>query len=423
MKQQPANSPAESQLMNAYQRVRTRSEALCAPLNTEDYVIQSMPDVSPTKWHLAHMSWFFETFILAKQPGYQQFNPQYAFLFNSYYEGAGERHQRAERGLLSRPSVAEVYDYRQHVDTAMQALLSSGAIDAETQTLVTLGLTHEQQHQELLLMDIKHVFSRNPLLPSYQALPAQPEQAAEAMSWQRIPAGVYQIGQPLDSEAFCFDNETPQHRVFLPDYACASQAVNHADWLAFMADGGYERPELWLSDGWAWRQQQHITAPLYWQQQDGDWWQFTLQGLRALELAAPVCHLSYYEAEAYARWAQARLPTEAEWEVAAQQQLANGQIAGQFADGDLFHPQAQAANSLFGGVWVWTSSAYAAYPGFKPLPGTVGEYNGKFMANQYVLRGGSCVTPADHIRASYRNFFYPAMRWQFAGLRLARDEQ
>ena len=398
--------------ISRYLNVRQQSEALCAPLRTEDYVVQSMPDVSPTKWHLAHVTWFFEQFILKPHcDDYVEYDPQYAFLFNSYYISMGERHTRAERGLLSRPTVSQVMDYRQHVDSALASWLSELAATelAQLTPLITLGLNHEQQHQELLLMDIKHVFSCNPIYPSYRdnQTPAKPYAALE---WIEHPGGIALTGTQASDSQFCFDNETPQHQALLQPFALANRLVSNAEWLAFIEAGGYQQHELWLSDGWAWLDQHHIAAPLYWHQQDGEWFEFGLNGLQALDLNAPVNHISFYEAEAYASWAKARLPTEFEWEALAPD------------------PTSEAPNikpddcaGWYSQVWQWTRSAYSPYPGFKPLTGSLGEYNGKFMNNQYVLRGSASITPPGHSRKTYRNFFYPDMRWQFAGLRLAKD--
>jgi ergothioneine biosynthesis protein EgtB len=398
---------------------RSLTESLASPLSAEDQTVQSMPDVSPTKWHRAHTTWFFETFLLTPSlPGYQAFHPDYGYLFNSYYEGVGARHPRNDRGLLSRPGVEAIAEYRAHVDEAMAVLLdrpSSGSLAG----LVELGIQHEQQHQELLLMDIKHVLSRNPLQPAYDAVRLPGPTAATAPTWAEHPAGTYEIG--YDQQGFSFDNELPRHRTYLEEFAIAEQAVTCDEWLAFIEDGGYHRPELWLSDGWATVQAERWESPLYWTQRGGGWVEFTLAGPSPVNPAQPVCHLSYYEADAFAHWAGARLPTEAEWEVAA----AGLPTQGHFLDQTRLHPTPVAGppapSSPFGDVWQWTSSAYSPYPGFEPAAGAVGEYNGKFMVNQYVLRGGSCVTPPDHVRASYRNFFPPSARWAFTGLRLARN--
>jgi len=398
--------------INHYLAIRQQSEALCAPLRTEDYVVQSMPDVSPTKWHLAHVTWFFEQFILKPHCNdYAEFDPQYAFLFNSYYVSMGERHTRAQRGLLSRPTVSQIMDYRQYVDNALCSWLNE--LDQAQLAIVTplleLGLHHEQQHQELMLMDIKHVFSCNPLAPCYREhnTPAGPP---TPLAWLEHPGGITLTGRKTDSEDFCFDNETPQHQSLLQPFALANRLVSNGDWLRFIEAGGYQQHELWLSDGWAWLDEHDISAPLYWQQQNGQWLEFSLNGLQPLDLNAPVCHISYYEAEAYASWAGARLPTEFEWEALAPEP-ANEQPGIKPDNCSAWYSQ----------VWQWTRSAYSPYPGFKPLAGSLGEYNGKFMNNQYVLRGSASITPPQHSRKTYRNFFYPHMRWQFAGLRLAKD--
>ena len=406
------NKPRDAEYWaTRYLSIRQHSEALCAPLRTEDYVVQSMPDVSPAKWHLAHTTWFFEQFILKPHcDDYLEFDPQFAFLFNSYYVSMGERHTRAERGLLSRPTVSQIMDYRQHVDGALASWLCEldSKLLANIIPLITLGLNHEQQHQELMLMDIKHVFSCNPLYPAYRDSQSTASDCPD-LEWLEQPGGITLSGAEINDD-FCFDNETPRHQALLQPFAIANRLVSNADWLNFINDGGYSQHQLWLSDGWAWLDENKITAPLYWQQLDGEWFEFSLQGLHPLDLNAPVCHLSFYEAEAYATWAGVRLPTEFEWEAAAP------------------NPSNETANTLpnncnawYNQVWQWTRSAYSPYPGFKPLGGALGEYNGKFMNNQYVLRGSACVTPPGHSRKTYRNFFYPHMRWQFAGLRIAKD--
>jgi ergothioneine biosynthesis protein EgtB len=405
-----------------YRGVRAQSEVLAVPLSAEDQTVQSMPDASPTKWHLAHTSWFFETMVLgALSRDYVSFDPTYAHLFNSYYVTLGSRHPRAQRGLLTRPTCADIAHYRAHVDRHIESFVAA-ADDAAWQRaapLLMLGCHHEQQHQELLLMDILHAFSCNPLWPAYRPPNERASGPAPAQEWITCDGGDVEIGYA--GADFAFDNEGPVHVVRLAPYRLASRPITNGEWLEFMADGGYRRPELWLSDGWATVQQQAWTAPLYWTRPEGDGWQrFTLGGLVTPEAAAPVCHISYYEAEAFARWAGKRLPTESEWEAAA---LALPR-AGNFLDDVNFEPVPAAGHGLqqmYGDVWEWTASSYSAYPGFKTGPGAVGEYNGKFMINQIVLRGGSCVTPARHIRPTYRNFFYPNMRWQFAGLRLAED--
>ena len=408
----------EETLANAYSRVRTLSLAICAPLEAEDYVVQSMPDVSPAKWHLAHTSWFFEEFLLKAQlPGYQPLDTRYHFLFNSYYQSVGPMHERPARGLLSRPTVAQVLRYRAHVDEYMQVLLARGT-DGAVQSLTTLGLNHEQQHQELMFTDLKHVFSVNPLRPAYRtARPAHATSTVGALRFHSYAGGLHEIGHPGTS--FCFDNETPRHRVWLEPFAIADRLTTNGDYLEFVRDGGYERADLWLSDGWATVQAEGWRRPLYWSAELDS--EFSLYGPIALDASAPVSHLSYYEVDAYARWAGARLPTEAEWEIAA----GAVPVQGNLLDSDRLHPQPARPNTglqqLYGDVWEWTSSAYQPYPRYRPLPGALGEYNGKFMCSQLVLRGGSCVTPSDHLRPTYRNFFHPHARWQFSGVRLARD--
>jgi ergothioneine biosynthesis protein EgtB len=412
-----------------YRRVRRATDALAEPLSPEDCQVQSMPDASPTKWHLAHTSWFFETFVLAPRPGWRPFHPRFAYLFNSYYETVGERHARPARGLLSRPSLDEVQAYRRHVDGAVLELLEAGAAPALAGT-VSLGLHHEEQHQELLLTDAKHALGSNPLFPAYLARdPGRaPGAVARPLGWIAHEGGLVEIGHGGPGpagEPFAFDNESPRHAVFLRPFRLADRLVTCAEYGAFIADGGYRRPELWLSDGWALAQAQGWSGPLYWTAHDGSPAEFTLAGLRPLDDAAPVAHVSFYEADAYARWAGARLPTEAEWEVVATAAGLDLDAANLLETGVL-HPRAPAAAArrppqLFGDVWQWTQSPYVPYPGFHPAEGALGEYNGKFMCNQLVLRGGSCFTPRAHIRPSYRNFFPPGARWQMAGIRLGRD--
>ena len=412
-------------LAERYRKVRAFTEELTHELAAEDMVVQSMPDVSPTKWHLAHTSWFFERFVLMEDlRGYAPRNAAYLYLFNSYYQQAGERHCRDQRGYISRPTVAEVMAYRRHVDDAMATLLEQAgetqlrAVDA----LVTLGMHHEQQHQELMLTDIKHVFSVNPLRPVYRGRSAQPAALpARPLEWIGFDGGVRAIGHAGGD--FAFDNESPRHRVFLESFELADRLVTNAEYLEFMEDGGYRRPELWLSLGWAEVQEKRWSEPFYWERRDGSWTLFTLSGMRAVNPDEPVCHLTFFEADAFARWAGARLPTEAEWEVAAEDEP----ITGTFVEESSFHPAVAPSSSglrqMYGDVWQWTASPYIAYPGFQPAPGAVGEYNGKFMCNQFVLRGGSCATSRDHVRPTYRNFFPPNAAWQFTGVRLARDAE
>jgi ergothioneine biosynthesis protein EgtB len=420
----PGVATQQETLVNRYQQVRQLTENLCQPLETEDYVIQAMPDVSPPKWHLAHTSWFFETFVLsAACPDYRALHSSYAYLFNSYYVAAGERYSRPNRGLLSRPTVEEVYRYRAYVDQHMSAFLEAlhGEQFDTWAPIVELGLHHEQQHQELLLTDLKYNFACNPLRPTYVSRQRPPRpQRVSALQWLSLAEGVYRIGH--DGRGFAFDNESPPHRSFVEPFQLASRLITNGEYLAFMADGGYARPELWLSMGWDTVQRQGWQAPLYWEQQDGSWWMMTLAGMQPVEEAEPVCHVSYYEAEAYARWAKARLPTEIEWEVAARPLP----IEGNFVEQRTFHPvpldqtDVGPLAQMFGDVWEWTQSHYSPYPGYTAPPGALGEYNGKFMANQFVLRGGSCATSVSHIRPTYRNFFPAEARWQFMGIRLAR---
>ncbi|AWV08846.1 hypothetical protein C9I47_3182 [Lysobacter maris] len=408
-----------------YRHVRARSLALAAPLSPEDAMVQSMADASPAKWHLAHTTWFFELFVLGRDPDYRPYRPDWHYLFNSYYQSAGPMHARPARGLLSRPSLAEVLAYREAVDDAIDEAFARDALDPVARQVLLLGTHHEQQHQELLLTDIKHALWCNPLRPAYRDdLATAAASSSSPSAWIGFDEAVVEIGAPAWPRAteFAYDNESPPHRVLVPAHALASRPVNNAEYRAFIDAGGYREPALWMSEGWARVQAEGWTAPLYWDE-DGER-AFTLGGMRVIDPHAPVCHLSYFEADAFARWAGARLPTEAEWEQAARP-LA---VIGHFADDDRLQPCAPAATGrglaqMFGDVWEWTASAYGAYPGFRTLPGSLAEYNGKFMCGQWVLRGGSCASPRDHLRASYRNFFYPPDRWQFSGLRLARDEQ
>jgi len=427
-----AGSTADD-LAARYRAVRGTTDEITAPLSAEDATVQAMPDASPAKWHLAHTSWFFETFVLAETvAGYRPFHPDFRVLFNSYYNTLGAQHPRAERGLVTRPGLAEVRAYRAHVDRGMLALLA-GRIEPALAGLVEIGLQHEQQHQELILTDCKYLLSRNPVGPVYREPQRRANPAntgAPPLAFRRFAEELLSIGH--EGAGFAFDNEGPRHRVFLETFEIASRLVTNEEYLAFMADGGYHRPELWLSDGWREVQAQGWRAPLYWRQgeeRDGGWRVFTLGGERALDPAEPVCHISFYEADAYARWAGARLPTEAEWEIAALESGASIDSigAGNFLEDGLLHPAPAPAPAeaeiaqLFGDVWEWTQSPYTPYPGYRPAAGALGEYNGKFMCNQIVLRGGSCATPRSHMRATYRNFFPPSARWQFMGLRLARD--
>lgn len=403
-----------------YHLVRSRTESLCEPLEVEDYALQSMPSCSPAKWHLAHTTWFFETFVLAKTPHYVPYDPRFSYLFNSYYESVGRMFPRPQRGLLSRPTVTQIFDYRRVVDDWMHELLIGGRIDEETLELVELGLQHEQQHQELILMDVKHGFFTNPLGPVYRPVVLDdltPERVS-GRPWVEFSGGIETLG--VDGPGFAFDNERPSHRVFLEPFALARAPVSNAEYLEFIEDGGYRRPELWLSNGWTRVQAEGWTAPLYWRTAEDGWEQFTLSGWRALDPREPVCHVSYFEADAYARWRGHRLPTEAEWECAARALP----VRGNFVESGRYHPMASPSTDdlvqVFGDVWEWTASAYAPYPGYRPPAGALGEYNGKFMCSQLVLRGGSCITPASHVRSTYRNFFYPEDRWPVSGIRLAR---
>ena len=417
-KERPELGPDAGLLAAAYAEVRALTVELCRPLAVEDYVIQSAPECSPAKWHLAHTTWFFENFLLAPLlPGYHAFHPQYGYLFNSYYETVGTFFPRPMRGLLSRPTVDDVFRYRAHVDEHMRNLIArlDAQRDAQSVARVTLGLHHEQQHQELLLTDLKNLLALNPLRPVYRQAPDEPPAHAGKLTWLEFPAGIYSAGS--EGKGFSFDNETPRHRVFLERFALATRPVSNGEYMEFIESGGYANPALWLSDGWRKVNEAGWRAPQYWEQIEGRWWHMTLSGFQRIDPHAPVCHVSYFEADAFARWAGKRLPTEFEWETAA----ASLPVAGNLLDSGRLRPSAtgNASHQLFGDVWEWTSSAYAPYPGYKPLVGSLGEYNGKFMVSQLVLRGGSCITPRSHIRATYRNFFYPADRWQFMGLRLA----
>jgi ergothioneine biosynthesis protein EgtB len=408
-------------LRHRFAEARRASLDLAAGLSPEDCTSQSMTDASPVKWHLAHTSWFFETFVLERAvQDYRPFDERFRVLFNSYYNSVGEQYPRPRRGLVTRPGLETVLDYRRHVDQAMGELLSRERLPEETLAgIIELGLHHEQQHQELILTDLKHLFSFNPLHPVYRDTPqAEPIDATE-QRWHRFEEGLAEIGHAgID---FAFDNERPRHRVYLDAFELASRPVTNSEFLAFIEDGGYENAVLWLSDGWFAVRREGWQAPLYWQRVDGEWHTLTLGGLRPLRLDEPVCHVSYYEADAYASWAGARLATEAEWEAAA----TGAATGGNFVEDGYLHPVPVAASEqgprqLLGNLWEWTQSAYLPYPGYRAPEGALGEYNGKFMCNQMVLRGGSCATPRSHIRASYRNFFYPDARWQFAGIRLAR---
>jgi ergothioneine biosynthesis protein EgtB len=421
-----AEEVSKDELGQCYRRVRGFSHKLCETLEPEDYVIQSMPETSPTKWHLAHTSWFFETFILKSFfPGYRSLHPQYGFLFNSYYNAVGPFFSRPQRGLLSRPTVKDVFHYRSDVDLLVSDLIESAdeQLLAQLRPILTLGLHHEQQHQELMVTDIKHVFWQNPLRPAFR----EREQITTTgpvppVEWLNFKEGVYRVGH--EGPEFSYDNEGPRHRVFVAAFGLGSRLVTNGDFLAFMEDGGYRRPELWLSLGWNAVNEKNWKSPLYWEKRDENWFTFTLGGLTELNLEEPVCHVSFHEADAFARWAGARLATEEEWEIASD----GLPIKGNFVEDELFHVTPLTSTGalhepaqMFGNVWEWTRSSYSPYAGYAAVPGALGEYNGKFMCNQYVLRGGSCATSQSHIRRTYRNFFPPDARWQFMGIRLAKD--
>jgi ergothioneine biosynthesis protein EgtB len=437
----PATQSRIERLRDRFHQVRKFTDALCVGLEPEDCVVQSMPDVSPTKWHLAHTTWFFETFILKKfVPGYRAEIPEYAYLFNSYYNAAGDMHRRDLRGLISRPTVSEAQRYRASVDSHIDDLLSNPdeSLLDDIEPILVLGIHHEQQHQELLITDIKHVFAQNPLYPVFRAGRARHSAHAEErmptptsrdpcqfINFQETVTAIGHVG-----DGFAYDNEGPRHKALVPSFSLATRPVTNGEYMAFIEDNGYGRPEFWLSLGWMTVNEQRWNAPLYWTKRDGAWWNFTLSGLRPVNQSEPVTHVSYFEADAYANWAGARLPTEFEWERAA----LDCPIEGNFVETELFHPVAvvsavsadkpgkgQRLSQMFGDVWEWTRSAYSPYPGYRAAPGALGEYNGKFMCNQYVLRGGSCATSRTHIRRTYRNFFQPEKRWQFTGIRLALD--
>jgi ergothioneine biosynthesis protein EgtB len=412
-------SPDDS-LLQRYIRMRDMSLHLCSPLAVEDHALQPMPDASPAKWHLAHTTWFFETFVLSQYTqDFRPYHPAFRTLFNSYYNTVGDRPLRTLRHVLSRPSLDEVHAYRLYVDEAMVHLLTL-ELPAEAVKLIELGINHEQQHQELIVTDVKNGLWTNPLRPAYRIVPRHEAVSAatkvQSLAWHSFPEGVYSIG--FEGSGFAFDNESPRHNVYLEPFRLASRLVTNSEYLEFIRDGGYTKPTLWLSDGWDTVRTNSWQAPLYWEQRDGEWWNYTMDGLQPLQPNEPVCHVSFYEADAFARWAGARLPNEFEWEIAAR----SCRIEGNFVESGALHPLPATAgeplSQMFGDVWEWTSSPYVAFPGFKPAAGAVGEYNGKFMCNQMILRGGSCATPQSHMRATYRNFFPPHVRWQFMGLRL-----
>ena len=435
----PSSQSRVECLRDRFHQIRNFTNALCVDLEPEDCVVQSMPDVSPTKWHLAHTTWFFETFILKKfVPAYQAEIPEYAYLFNSYYNAAGDMHRRDLRGLISRPTVSQAQRYRASVDSHIDDLLSSPdeSLLDEIEPILVLGFHHEQQHQELLITDIKHVLAQNPLYPVFREpktggrSSATPGSQSSPLQFIDFEEGIVGIGH--DGDGFAYDNEGPRHRALVPAFSLATRPVTNGEYIAFIEDNGYSRPEFWLSLGWMTVNEQRWNAPLYWTKHDGAWWNFTLSGLRRVDQSEPVTHVSYFEADAYANWAGARLPTEFEWERAA----FNFPIKGNFVETEVFHPVALVSavsadkpgkgrhlHQIFGDVWEWTRSAYSPYPGYRAVAGALGEYNGKFMCNQYVLRGGSCATSRTHIRRTYRNFFQPEKRWQFTGIRLARDAQ
>ena len=409
----------ELSLLEKYLAVRQTSMHLCAPLSIEDHSLQPMPDASPAKWHLAHTTWFFETFVLSEYAeDYRPFQGEFRNLFNSYYNAVGDRPLRALRHVLSRPGLGEVHAYRDYTDEAMVHLLSNQAAPAALD-LVLLGMNHEQQHQELIVTDVKNGLWTNPLRPAYRAARegATATQPISQLEWRAFGGGIYTVG--FQGTGFKFDNEGPPHDVYLTPFRLASRLTTNADYLDFMSDGAYRRAELWLSDGWDCVRNNQWNAPLYWEQRDGQWWHYTVEGMKPVAINEPVCHVSYYEADAFARWAGGRLVTEFEWEVAGR----SCAVAGNLLETGALHPRTAEPHEhpaqMFGDVWEWTGSAYLPYPNFKPAAGAVGEYNGKFMCNQIVLRGGSCATPQSHIRASYRNFFPPHARWQFTGIRLA----
>jgi ergothioneine biosynthesis protein EgtB len=411
-------------IANRYGQARSDSLAIASPLSPEDWMLQSMPDASPVKWNLAHTSWFFETFILKKfVKGYEEFHPRFGYLFNSYYNQIGKMHPRPDRGLLSRPSSDEIRAYRAHIDGAMEGLVNDGADDLITEIapLIALGIAHEEQHQELMLTDLKHGLYQNPLAPAAYDLPEADEAlASQSLRWEKMEGGLCDIG--CDGKGFSFDNEGPRHKVFLRPFQLANRLVTNGEFLEFIEDGAYANPNLWLADAWAAIEEGGWTAPLYWRKSDDEWRHFTLFGDREIDLHAPVCHISFYEADAYAAWRGARLPTEFEWEAAASLFPVEGNFMRFGLPRGVQRAEGEARlQQLYGDVWEWTASPYVAYPGFAPPDGAIGEYNGKFMSGQMVLRGGSCATPADHVRVSYRNFFPPQARWQFSGVRLAKD--
>ncbi|SER93984.1 ergothioneine biosynthesis protein EgtB [Gracilibacillus ureilyticus] len=409
-------------IQSRFAKIRGFTDQIVAPLEAEDFIIQSTSDVSPAKWHLAHTTWFFERFVLIPHASnYQEFNPQFDHLFNSYYETIGKPFARPNRGLLSRPTIKEVVKYRKYVEENILNMLNQAdqELIKKIEPIIEIGMNHEQQHQELLLTDIKYNFSINPLKPAYFNDSSHDDSYTSDMEWIHLEEGLVEIGH--DGKGFAFDNESPRHKVWLNAYSIASRTVTNKEFIAFIEDGGYEKVQYWLSDGWSTLKKEGWEAPLYWEKKDGAWFYFTLSGMKEVNVNEPVTHISYYEADAYARWAGKRLPTEAEWEHA----FSNEEIEGNFAESGNYHPVVKTDSNYnaFGNVWEWTMSPYSPYPGNKPLEGALGEYNAKFMANQMVLKGGSCVTPASHIRLTYRNFFQPEKQWQFSGFRLAEDKK
>jgi ergothioneine biosynthesis protein EgtB len=410
-----------SLLAEHFADTRNQTEKICAPLRTEDYVAQPIVDVSPPKWHLAHTTWFFEEFILHKyMKGYKPFHPEYAFLFNSYYISMGERWQRPMRGNLTRPGVEEIYQFRKYVDEHMMEFLENGC-SKEVEELLMIGINHEQQHQELLMTDIKYILGSNPLFPAYDNSIRIPKADDPGeLRFDVFDEGVYPIG--FEGEGFCYDNELAAHQVFLHKFGLANRLITKGEYLDFMRDGGYSQHHLWLSDAWDWINENEVTSPLYWHNIDGTWYEYTLAGLKPVDENAPMTHVSLYEADAYSHWAGLRLPTEFEWETACRKLHKSATNQDNFVDRGILHPyQTSQLHDMLGNTWEWTNSAYLPYPRYKKAPGAIGEYNGKFMMNQMVLRGGSCATPQNHIRISYRNFFHPYLRWQFTGIRLAKD--
>lgn len=419
----PEERFSRERLIRRFREIRYFSEHITDPLETEDFVVQAMTNTSPTRWHLAHVSWFYETFVLDKAyEDYESMHPQYAYIFNSYYLQTGQPFPRDKRGLLTRPTVKEIFKYRDYVNKKIIAFLEKATDEQlkEFGPVIEIGNNHEQQHQELMVTDFKYLFAQNPLFPAYKEVDRPESKSVPEMEWISFEEGVYEVGN--EGGEFTYDNEHPRHKRFLHAWELGDRLVTNGEFMEFMEAGGYERSELWLDDGWATVNSDGWDSPLYWIRKEGEWHHYTLGGLRKVDPNEPVTHVSYYEADAYARWKEARLPTEGEWEAAA----AGLPYEGNFVESDLFHPSPlqdhrKGLKQMYGDVWEWTSSSYDAYPGYKPLPGALGEYNGKFMASQYVLRGGSCATSQTHIRKTYRNFFYPGARWQFNGIRLARN--